>query len=775
MTPICITGSAPFLPAIYGALQPMGLQPAKPLERDPKTTLRSWHQRVVDAGQPQPSRVWQQLAADLFLANIDSPQWAWAEENALPLLDFWAGFDPAVRFVLLAETPAQALLRQRHQGSTPQLLTQWATKHQTLLRFALRQPERCLLVWGQHAQQDPQTLAQKMAQRWALSLAAKPQAPTDSPDPCPLAEHLAAHICQQQPAVQQLLSDLQACVEPLGRNTSHVWSGDPAQLLARYHTLSDRSAEAEQLAHTQAQLKAAQEQLKAAATKASADLKAAQDQLKAAQAAQTTAAAQAAQLQKDLQAQQTKAADADKALAAAKASAQAELSKTQAALKAAQEQSTKASADLKTAQDQLKAAQTKAADADKARATAQAELDKTRPLLKEAQDEAELLLNQLHVVQEELENYYYRNKELQAQAQAYTALQQRWNQLFAANPHLYASDHIDIAPAGDGSVRCTISGLHIGGRHFAQLQVGLALDTDGTLALQLPRAADGSGPLLRWPADVPAGASLSLNPNVGPDTPPQRIARYMQLSSADWQLASTLPRLLHTAVQAGPGTLDAPQQAALAQALQQHDQALAPFKRMLRFDQASLAAPASAEQLQLSLQHASHDGISTASLDLHLHTTPSGVHLQLGPNALLGNVLPLQLHLDTQGWRQPELATLSDTQRLRTNALLAVLPLALMDAVAHGASKDSLSPWGKLAPQLRAWSQLSHTPAPEPTAPAPAAAKKAPAKTAAKTTKTGKTPKDTKTTKTTKQSTAAQASAKVADKPRTNPRRKAVA
>lgn len=718
MTPICITGSAHWLPSVLGALQPLGLAPAKPLDRDPNTTLHSWHQRVVAAGQAQPSRVWQQLAADLLLANIDSPQWAWADENSLHLLDFWAGFDPAVRFVLLAESPAQALLRQRHLGNTAQLLGQWTHKHHTLLRFALRHPERCLLVWGQQAQQDPQALAQKMAQRWALALSAKPQVPSDAPEPCPLAEHLAAHLCQQQPSVQQLLADLQACVEPLGLLPSAP-NADPIALLSRYQHLSDRSAEAEQLAALQANLKAAQ--------------------------------AQTAKTKAELQAAQAKAAEGDKALAAAKASAQAEHSKAQA--------------DLSKALADLKATQAKAADADKDRAAAQAELDKTRPLLKEAQDEAELLLNQLHVVQEELENYYYRNKELQAQAQAHSALQQRWSQLFAANPHLYASDDVAFALNADGSVRCTVSGLHIAGRHLTELQVGLALDADGTLALQLHRAADGSGPLLRWPADVPAGGNLSLNPSVGPDTPPERIARYMQLSTSDWQLANTLPRLLQAAVQTGPGTLDAAQQAALARALQQHEQALTAFKRMLRFDSAHVSAPANAEQLHVTLQQASHDGIGAAQVDLQLHTTPSGVCLHIGPNALLGNVQSLQLHLDTQGWRDPELATLTDTQRLRVNALIASLPLALMDAVANGADKNSLAPWGKLAPQLRAWSQLSHTPTPEPVA------AKAPAK--ATRPSRAKTAKNTKTADTT---AMPQAKPSVADKSRTKAtRRKATA
>lgn len=795
MTPICITGSAPLLPTIFGALQPLGLSPAKPLARDPKVTLHSWHHRVVEAGNPKPSRVWQQLAADLLLDNIDTPQWAWAEESALQLLDFWAGFDDSVRFVLLAETPAQTLLRQRNLANTQQLLSQWATQHQTMLRFALRHPERCLLVWGHQAQQEPQALAQKMAQRWALSLSAKPQPPKDEPDTCAVADHLAQHLCNQLPQVQQLLSDLQACVEPVGMPTTHSYRADPTQLLARYLSLADRSAEAAQVAGLQKDLKAAQEQaqtaqaqakaaqeqaataaaqakaaqdqtgktteqLKAAQAKAAeadkasaaaqaelakaqaalkaaeAQAKAAQDQAKAAQSqtagAQTASAAQLAGLQKDLKTAQDQGA----ATAAQVKAAQAELAKTQAELKTAQEQATAAAAQAKTAQaelaktqaalkatqDQLNAAAAQTTKLQQELQAKTAETTSAQALHKEAQEDADTLLLQLHETQEELESYCIQNDELQQQMKAFAALQQRWQQLFAANPQLFASDNVAFAINADATVACHISGLHMAGRQFDQLHATLALDADGSLGLSLPRAADGSGPLLRWPGNVPAGGALSLNPTVGANTPPQRIATYMQLSTSDWHLAQSLPRLLLAAVQASPGPLNAAQQTALAHALHQHEQGLAQFKRMLRFDQATLTQLATPDQLHLQLDNASHDGVSTPSLSLQLHTTPTGVHLQLGASTLLGTAAPLALHLDTQGWRQPEVAALNDTQRLRINALLAVLPLALLDAVAHGANKDSLAPWGKLAPQLRASSQLSHTTVAEP-APQPIAAK----------------------------------------------------
>jgi hypothetical protein len=866
LTPLCITGSAHGLSTLLGALQPLGLSLAKPLARDHKVNLQNWHQRVLEAANPTPSRVWQQLAADLLLENIEAPQWAWADANALPLLDFWAGFDDSIRFVLVAETPAQTLLRQPQNNTPHQLLTHWSQLHQTLLRFVLRQPERCLLVWSQQAQQDPQALAKKMVQRWNLGLNTHQPVPAPTPDSnnptaeaCILADHLAQHLCQQHPQVHQLLSDLQACVEPLGisspLNPTHNHTGnspysqqpDPALLLTRYQTLADRSAQAAQLpslkqslqaqtaktteiekskaaaqaelAHSQAAHLATQEQLKAAETQ----VQAAQTQLKAAQAiaatlpalqkelqaqtaktaeaeknsASTQAALNKAQaelkaaqaiaatlpaLQKELQAQTAKTAETEKNSASAQAAlnkaqaelkeagaeselllsqlhavqeeleshflrnqelqtqgaesekarsaAQADLSKTQAALKASQEQ-------LKTAQDQAKAAQAsaaalqkdlhaqsaKTAETETARATAQAQLGTTQGQLKESQEESELLLNQLHVVQEELENYYYRNKELQAQAQALTTLQQRWGQLFATHPNLFAADSVVITPLppAEGQAQhfsCTLDSLHMAGRHFEQLHATLVLQADHSATLQLTRPSQGSGALQRWPRDTAPGATLNLNPKVTATDGAQRIATYMQLSTSDWQLVQDLPRLLLTAVQAAPTTLSAEQQTALTQALQQHDTQLGAFKRMLRFDHAQLTQDATPQRLALQLQQTSHDSIHSPSLQLALSQSASAtepasapnITLDIGPSPLFLPHSTLSLQLGSQGWHTPETAPLGDALRLRINALVSVLPLTLQDAVANGANKDSLTPWAQLCPQLRAWSQLSHTP-----------------------------------------------------------------
>ena len=153
---LCITGfDHPALNAVAATLFSAGLAEAKPVARDPSLDMHTWHARVVAKlqGNGAPThigRLWEQLAGDIFMANLDAPVWGWSTPHSAALLDFWLQFDPHLYFVLTCVTPldalAHAIASPSDTRSPEVVLQQWLTAHQAMLRFHLRHPERSVLI-----------------------------------------------------------------------------------------------------------------------------------------------------------------------------------------------------------------------------------------------------------------------------------------------------------------------------------------------------------------------------------------------------------------------------------------------------------------------------------------------------------------------------------------------------------------------------------------------------------------------------------------------------
>ena len=246
MISLCITGhSAAAIAAAQAALTAAGMAPARGLERDSHINFSSWHERVYQAleqSQPEPGedddstpdaapatmgRLWEQLANDLFLANIDAKVWGWADAKSLGLLDFWLELDASTHFVLLATPPEQFLTAHLAQlaqepGRSLQdlpidsLMEQWQQAHQTMLHFALHHPKRCVLLLAE-LPLPADALVQAVKGAWARKLKALRAEPADATALEPLTgtdsaaallRHFAAELCQAYPQAQSLQHEM---------------------------------------------------------------------------------------------------------------------------------------------------------------------------------------------------------------------------------------------------------------------------------------------------------------------------------------------------------------------------------------------------------------------------------------------------------------------------------------------------------------------------------------------------------------------------------------
>jgi polyhydroxyalkanoate synthesis regulator phasin len=104
--------------------------------------------------------VWNGLAMDLMMSNIDTYLWAWADSAALPLLNYWKSLDSSLSFVLVYNTPERFVgnLLKKAGTCTPVKLQReiehWFAYNRELLNFYYRNQESSLLVNAQQVQEN---------------------------------------------------------------------------------------------------------------------------------------------------------------------------------------------------------------------------------------------------------------------------------------------------------------------------------------------------------------------------------------------------------------------------------------------------------------------------------------------------------------------------------------------------------------------------------------------------------------------------------------------
>ena len=174
-------------------------------------------------------RLWEQLASDLFLSNIQTPLWSWSNTKSLGLLDYWLAFDAGIHFVLVATSPEQMLAENLaklavdntdHKKSlaampVESLLAQWHKAHHAMLRFSLRHPERCILVLAEDLEQHELVSAAKAKWPKALNALRAPKMSTPSvvadlslSSADQVLRHYATQLCEAYPQANSLHEEI---------------------------------------------------------------------------------------------------------------------------------------------------------------------------------------------------------------------------------------------------------------------------------------------------------------------------------------------------------------------------------------------------------------------------------------------------------------------------------------------------------------------------------------------------------------------------------------
>lgn len=91
------------------------------------------------------SKVWDGLALNLMVANIDKPLWGWSNPEAIHTLNYWRDIDSSFAFILSYDKPSTALLDDKSNADLESILMDWVQYNQKILQFYMENKDRCLL------------------------------------------------------------------------------------------------------------------------------------------------------------------------------------------------------------------------------------------------------------------------------------------------------------------------------------------------------------------------------------------------------------------------------------------------------------------------------------------------------------------------------------------------------------------------------------------------------------------------------------------------------
>lgn len=134
--------------------------------------------QALEALSPlNPSPVWQTLALDLLVDNLEQELWGWSDPQAIYLLDFWKNLDHQLAFVLVYDSPqaSMASLFENPEVDCTEDVMQaasanWLAYNEALLNFYLCNTERCLLVHGQQVKAKTADYLRQVKHQMGLEL-----------------------------------------------------------------------------------------------------------------------------------------------------------------------------------------------------------------------------------------------------------------------------------------------------------------------------------------------------------------------------------------------------------------------------------------------------------------------------------------------------------------------------------------------------------------------------------------------------------------------------
>lgn len=211
---------------ILDLLTQSGMEPARASRRErmepaqiTQILLKTISSQGADMiGQEEISPIWNELALDLMLGNIDQTMWCWADPDALSLLEYWQNIDSRLGFVLVYGSPEDFIV-DRFGGvdeigddELSEALDEWYRYNKVLMNFFLRNSERSCLVHSVYGVENSREYIEHVAAVMMLPLSLEL---TESVDESAnvhrgVYRYLAAEVLSRYPEMVELYEELQS-------------------------------------------------------------------------------------------------------------------------------------------------------------------------------------------------------------------------------------------------------------------------------------------------------------------------------------------------------------------------------------------------------------------------------------------------------------------------------------------------------------------------------------------------------------------------------------
>lgn len=545
----------------HAALIAAGLAQAQPSRRESLSTaefqekiFRAYDQDPAGLStteQLSPGKIWEELAVDLFMGNMDQEAWGWADARTVWLLDFWKAFDPQICFVLIYSSPefavGQALMNKlATPAEIDRVITSWTAYNSEILRFYNRHPDQCLLANVAAAIHTPAQFVEQTANTLGIRIELDASYQADRSSVSAIASSLAKALIEDCDEAIALYRELESSAN-LDSGSASISEAENCQAWQDYSTLlseidqavavaSELQARIEQLTHVrdeQAGLAAEQTLLlEAAWNQMEAQVVQLQGELHQSVGEHDRQTERLTELQRQLT-HLTNERDEHSRVSLERLAHIEQLTQ-------ARDEQARLAAERQTQIEQLAV---QLGDARMSLVAKQSEIVPTQPVNTELMQENELLLLQLHQVQEELEHCFLQNQNFTGMTQSVAFTTEFWRIHQPAEIDIDMRDEIE----GDNWYHAEHDGRWAGPGELSTLR--LPALRDGRYEVRL-YVVDAKEP------EILAGMEVSLNgmplemEQVGEDVSALIYAQFSTRAitkSPVWEFQFKFPKLISPA------------------------------------------------------------------------------------------------------------------------------------------------------------------------------------------------------------------------------------